>query len=318
LSDIARDNAKDGDASIMKPKIECAVKSDDIAGETPIWSVEEKALYWIDVVKPRIHRFDPATRSVRTMDLKETIGAIGFRGPGKLVAAMRTGFYFVDFSAGKVEHIYDPEPTLPDNTLNDGRCDRQGRFWSGSGWYGTDDVASEATRLPTEPTAALYRMDRDHSVHLILDGIKETNTIAWSPDNKTIYIGDSGFGIIYAFDFNAERGSISNRREFARTKHGEMFHDGSAIDSEGYLWTAIFNGWCIHRYAPDGTIDRKIELPVQRPTSCGFGGPNMSTLYVTTATWTLSDEQIRQQPLAGSLLSFETGVKGLPEAYYKG
>lgn len=302
----------------MKTKIDCAVKCDDIAGETPIWSQVEGALYWIDVVTPRIHRFDPATGDVKTIGLHETIGAIGLRGPGQLVAAMRKGFYFVDFNAGKVEHIHDPEPTLPENTLNDGRCDRQGRFWSGSGWYGTDDVTSEATRLPTEPTAALYRMDLDQSVHRVLDGIKETNTLAWSPDNKTMYIGDSGFGVIYAYDFDTERGAISNRREFARTKVGEMFHDGSAIDSEGYLWTAIFNGWCIRRYAPDGSVEREIELPVQRPTSCGFGGPHLSTLYVTTATWTLTDEEIRQQPLAGSLLSFETGVRGLPETPYKG
>jgi len=302
----------------MKTKIDVAVTCDDIAGETPIWSQEEKAIYWIDVVTPRIHRFEPGNGSFKTISLHETIGAIGFRGPGKLVAAMRKGFYFVDFSSGKLEHIHDPEPTLPDNTLNDGRVDRQGRFWSGSGWYGTDDVESEATRLPTEPTAALYRMDRDRSVHKILDGIKETNTICWSPDNKTMYIGDSGIGLISAYDFDAERGTIGNRRDFARTKTGDLFHDGSAMDTDGYMWTAIFNGWCIRRYAPDGSIEREIELPVQRPTSCGFGGPNMSTLYVTTATWTLTDEQIRQQPLAGSLLSFETGVKGIPESTYKG
>ncbi|MBL8582354.1 MAG: SMP-30/gluconolactonase/LRE family protein [Rhizobiaceae bacterium] len=302
----------------MKASVETVVPCDDIAGETPLWSVEEKAIYWIDVVRPRIHRFEPATGKMETMDLNETIGSIGLRGPRKLVAAMRTGFYLVDFDSRALEHLFDPEPGLPDNTLNDGRVDRRGRFWSGSGWYGTDDVESESTRLPTEPTAALYRLGADRQVHRMLDGLSETNTLAWSPDNKTMYVGDSGPGVIYAFDYDIDNGAISNRREFARTKQGDMFHDGSAIDSEGYLWSAIWNGWRIRRYAPDGSIDREIELPVQRPTACCFGGPDLSTLFVTTATWTLSDEAIGAQPLAGSLLCFETGIRGMSEACYKG
>jgi L-arabinonolactonase len=302
----------------MAPKVECLVKCDDIAGETPLWSVKEKAIYWIDVVSPRIHRFDPATGDFKTISLHETIGSIGLRARGGLVAAMRRGFYFVDFEKDKVDHIFDPEPTLPDNTLNDGRCDRQGRFWAGSGWYGTDDVASEATRLPTEPTAALYRLDPDLSVHKIIGGLTETNTVAWSPDNRIMYVGDSGPGIIRAYDYDAKKGTISNERLFAKTKQGDVFVDGSAIDAEGYLWSAVWNGWCIRRYAPDGTIERTIELPVQRPTSCCFGGPNMSTLYITSATWTLSEEDIARQPLAGSLFAVETGIKGMPEASFNG
>lgn len=301
----------------MIPEIQCIVESDNKVGETPVWSAVENAIYWIDVVRPTILRYDFCTKDVDTMELSETIGSIGLRKQGGLVAAMRTGFYLVDFTRRSLEHIIDPEPGQPNNTLNDGRCDRQGRFWAGSGWYALDEEDSEA-RLPSNPTAALYRLDKDRSCHRILGDIIETNTIAWSPDDTVMYVGDSGTGLIYAYDFESLTGTVSNGRVFVETYKGNMFHDGSAVDGQGYMWTGIWNGSRIHRYAPNGELIQQIEMPVRRPIAMCFGGPNMSTLFVTTANWEMSDEEKAAEPLAGSLLAFDTGIQGMPEAAYEG
>ena len=299
----------------MTYAVECVVQTHDEVGETPLWSTKEGALYWIDVTRPRIHRWDPIRAEVVSRSFDEEIGSIGLRKEGGVVAAMRSGFFLVDFEADKLTPIIDPEAEVPGNCLNDGRCDRHGRFWAGSAWFGTG-AAGETT--PVEPTGAFYRLDPDGNLERMLGGIFETNTVAWSPDDRIMYLGDSRVGEIYAFDFDAEEGTLSNRRIFVQTRDGDEFHDGSAIDAAGFLWTTIWNGWRVVRFTPDGSIDRVIELPVQRPTACCFGGQDCSTLYVTTATWGLSDTELAEQPLAGGVLAVATGVKGELEAYYSG
>jgi sugar lactone lactonase YvrE len=153
----------------------------------------------------------------------------------------------------------------------------------------------------------------------MVSGIGETNTIAWSPDDRTIYFGDSSkAAVIYAADWNAGAGTFENRRIFVRTGDGPGIHDGSAMDAEGFLWTCYWQGWRIMRYAPDGSVDRVIELPVKYPTSCTFGGDDLQMLYVTTACWYQTADELAAQPLAGNLLAFEPGVRGLPDAKYAG
>ncbi|MEX2296804.1 MAG: SMP-30/gluconolactonase/LRE family protein [Dongiaceae bacterium] len=296
--------------------IRCIYETAAIAGESPVWSVDEQALYWIDVMAPAVHRFDPKTGENRSWKLPEQIGSIGLRKKGGLVAATKSGFSFIDVNNGRVTPIIDPERDLPENGFNDGKCDRRGRFWAGSAWLGSD---GKYDNPPAEPTGSIYRLDPDHVCHRIVPGIRETNTFAWSPDDRTIYFGDSSESkVIYAADFDIEAGSIANQRIFARTNDGAGVHDGSAIDAEGYLWTTFWEGWRIVRYAPDGRIDRVVEMPFKYVTSCAFGGDNLETLFVTSGRWDLKGAELAAQPQAGSLFAFEPGVRGLPEPMFAG
>ncbi len=300
----------------MKPDIRVVHDSRAIAGESPVWSQGEQALYWCDVMAPALHRLEPTTRQHRSWALPNLTGSIAVRQRGGLVAATRDGFVFIDMPSGDVTPIVNPEPQLKDNTFNDGRCDPQGRFWAGSSWLGPDGRYRDA---PAQPTGTIYRLDADLTCHAIVPGIGETNTFAWSPDERTIYFGDSSrAAVIYAADWDGATGTIRNRREFVRTNQGTGIHDGSAIDAEGCLWTCFWEGWRIVRYAPNGRIDRIVELPVERPTSCTFGGADLRTLYVTTAHWYLDDAALAKQPLAGKLLAFEPGVRGMPDALFAG
>jgi sugar lactone lactonase YvrE len=300
----------------MDSKIRSALAIKAIAGESPVWCAEEQALYWVDVMAPAVHRFHPESGRNETWALPATTGSIAVRERGGLVAATRSGFCFIDIPSGRATPIVNPEPDRRDNTFNDGRCDRRGRFWAGSSWFGPE---GRYANPPSEPTGTIYRLDADRTCHAMVPGIGETNTILWSPDERTIYFGDSSkAAVIYAADWHAEPGMFENRRVFARTNDGHGIHDGSAMDAEGYLWTCFWEGWRIVRYAPDGRIDRIVELPVKSPTSCTFGGADLATLYITTACWYQSPDELKDQPWAGHVLAFEPGVRGLPDAKYVG
>lgn len=300
----------------MKPEIQLVQEARCIAGESPVWSAEEQALYWCDVMAPALHRFEPATGRHQSWPLPALTGSIAVRQRGGLVAATRAGFVFIDMPSGKVTPIVNPEAQLLDNTFNDGRCDPQGRFWAGSSWLGPGGRYQDA---PTQPTGTIYRLDPDLSCHAMVPGIGETNTFAWSPDERTFYFGDSSrAAVIYAADWDGDTGTFRNKREFVRTNLGSGVHDGSAIDEDGCLWTTFWEGWRIVRYTPEGRIDRTIDLPVERPTSCTFGGTDLRTLYLTTAHWYLSDAALAEQPLAGQLLAIDVGVRGIPDRPFAG
>jgi sugar lactone lactonase YvrE len=206
---------------------------------------------------------------------------------------------------GTVEPIVDPESHLPQTRFNDGKCDRNGRFWAGT--MGT---------INGKPAGALYRFDADHSLHTMHHDISVSNGLGWSPDNRIMYYADSPTYNIYAYDFEPETGTMSNERVFAHHKVG--FPDGLTVDAEGYVWSARWDGWQVIRFAPDGSIDQVVEMPVQRPTSCVFGGSDLRQLYVTTATTGLSEADLARQPLAGSVLVLDAGVSGLPEPLFAG
>jgi sugar lactone lactonase YvrE len=144
------------------------------------------------------------------------------------------------------------------------------------------------------------------------------NSLCWSPDGRTMYFSDGREPVIDAFDYDPATGTPSWRREFARLPAGSGVPDGAAVDADGFVWCAIYGGGAVHRYAPDGRLDRAVPLPVSQPTSCAFGGPALDTLYVTTARQRLSEEQLAAQPLAGALLALDVGVRGLPEPEFRG
>jgi len=288
---------------------EVVVKESCILGESPIWSVAEQVLYWVDVLNPSIHRFDPATGAHDRWLIETEIGSIGLASGNRLVAGLRMGFALYDLGSSKLEIINDPEGHGRQNTnrLNDGKVDRAGRFWCGS----MQDPGRE-------PVGTLYRMDTDRSVHAMADGIRVPNALCWSPDDRTMYFADTYAECIWAYNYDLATGAIENRRVFAKTGEGTGRQDGATVDSEGFVWNAhIFAGRVV-RYDPHGRIEREIVVPTPQVTSCAFGGPDLDILYITTASMRMSRDELAADPLAGSLFAVDTGVRGLPEPRFGG
>ena len=215
---------------------------------------------------------------------------------------------FIDTATASITPITHPEADLPGNRFNDGKVDRAGRFWAG-----TKNLANNA-----QLTGSVYRLDTDGRAHAITRGISCTNGIAWSPDNRTMYLCDTWVRRIYSFDFDFAAGTVYNRRLFAELAAEEGFPDGLTVDAEGFVWNAHYDGWRITRYAPDGRVTRVLRMPVQHVTSLTFGGPELRTLFVTSASMRTSEGARRVQPLAGHVLAFEPGVAGLPEPCFAG
>jgi len=287
--------------------VACVAQTDDVLGEVPIWCPVEQALYWADIFKPAINRYLPASGRVTSWTPPEKLGSFALRKAGGLLIAARSGLAFYEPQSAAFERIVDPEPDLPGNLLNDGKCDRKGRFWVGS-----------MDKKLESPTGRLHRFDPDRTTQTFERDVWVPNSIAWSPDDRLMYFADTWRDVIYVYNFDLEAGEITDRRVFATTEEGPGKPDGSTVDAAGFLWNAEWDGGRVVRYAPDGRIDRVIELPVSRPTSCAFGGPNLDVLYVTTATFRLDREERARQPLAGGLLAVDVGVCGLPEPRFAG
>lgn len=290
--------------------VELAFDSRDTLGEGPMWSVKEQVLYWVDIEGFAVNRWDPGSGDHQRYDIGQHVGTVVLRESGGFVLALRDGLYYWDPQSG-LELIVDPEPDKPDNRFNDGAVDRQGRFWAGT-LHLTDHA---------NPHGALYRLDADHSLHKVLPNAKVSNGLGWSPDNKTMYYSDTGYRSVRGYDFDAATGAIDNERVLITVpdEPGEGAPDGLTVDSEGFIWLARWGGGKIVRYDPEGKIEREVKLPAQRITSAMFGGPDLDRLYITSASYGLSEAEIvANQPHAGSLFACEPGVKGLPEAAYKG
>jgi sugar lactone lactonase YvrE len=286
-------------------QVEVAARGADRLGECPLWDEREKMLWWVDSRWPAVKRFDPATGAVMMQVLPEVVGSIAFRDKGGLLAATKSGLRFLDGSGGALEPGANPEAHLPDNRFNDGRCDRAGRFWVGT-----------MCDVRRDPSGSLYRFDADLACTKLRNAIIVPNSLAFSPDNRTMYFADTNRHTIWAYDYDLASGAATNERVLADT--GEGRPDGSCVDADGGLWNAEYGGWRLVRYAPTGKVDRVVEVPVANPTCCAFGGEDLGTLYVTTATQRLSPDDLAKQPLAGSLLALRPGVKGLPEGRFAG
>ena len=292
----------------------CVVESQDWLGESPLWSDIEHCVYWLDNTKPMMHRYDPNTREHRAWKMPEEVGSIGLRARGGLVAGMKSGFGFVDLPSGELTRIVNPEPGLEHNRMNDGKCDPRGRFWCGS-----MNVRFSETY---EATASLYRFDPDESCHTMETGIIVTNGIAFSPDERTMYLSDSSGKTVWAYDFDADDGVITNRREFIASYNlpghsGKV--DGATVDTDGCYWAAIPYDGILVRYTPKGRVDRVLRTPVSNPTMPTFGGPNFDVMYVTSTTKFLNGWQKQVQAMEGGLLEVHgLGVQGLAEPRFAG
>lgn len=290
----------------IEPRI--AIASRNLIGESPLWRPVEKSLYWVDVEGNSVHRWQEADGNTRKWDLGEPVGCIGLRKAGGLVGARRSGFFILDVDTSVVTPLADPERDLPENRFNDGKVDRSGRFWAGTRNF------VDTTRA----TGCVYRLDPDHSVHRMEEGLRCPNGIAWSPDDRQMYLCDTWVRRIYVYDFNPLTGAIDNRRLFAELPEDQGYPDGLTVDADGYVWNAHYNGWRITRYAPDGTVDLVIPMPVQNVTSVTFGGPDARTLYATSSYLRLSAEEKTRQATAGHVFSMRTATAGLPEPEFAG
>jgi L-arabinonolactonase len=281
--------------------------TDDLQGESPVWSEREQALYWVDTRGSMVRRLDFASDRVDSWQLPELTCSLAMRESGGLLVAMETCIVHFDPPSGKiVERIAAPHPPDAGMRFADGRCDRRGRFWVGA--------KHDAT---SGPIGILYRFDPDKKFTPMETKIGHPNSLAWSPDSRTMYFADSADLAIRAYRFDIERGTIGERRAFAKC---EAHPDGAAMDCEGYLWSAQYWGWKVVRYAPDGSIEREIKLPCSLVTACTFGGPDLDRLYITTARQLrhITQAELALQPLAGSLFSIDVGVRGMPEPRFAG
>lgn len=287
--------------------LDCIVEAGNRLGECSLWDDEQQALWWVDSRGPSISRHDPSSGRTTTLPLPEVVGSFAFRRRGGILVAMASGFHFLDPGTGGLEKVVDPESHLPENRFNDGRCDRRGRFLSGT--------MSDTKR---EPTGSLYRLDADRTATKLRSDLIVPNSLAWTPDNRTMYLADTYRHRIYAYDYDFDAGTLSNERVFVDAGSHPGRPDGSCIDADGCLWNAEYGGWRLVRYTPAGKIDRVIEVPVANPTCCCFGGKDLDTLYFTSATQRLTPEDLAKQPLAGGVFAVRPGVQGLPEARYAG
>ncbi len=284
-------------------EITCIVDAKAELGEATLWDPDTRVLWWVDIWKKEIHRYDPATGKDEIFDVPEYLGCIGLRRKGGLVITMASGFYFFDPATGKLEPIADPEADQPKTRFNDGKPDRQGRFWSGTMF--------EVPGQPVEFLGALYRLDPDLSVHRMIEGVGCANGLAWSPDSKTMYFSDSYSGRIDIYDFDPATGDIENRRTFVDMAALDEIADGATVDAEGCYWVTIPFKSKVRRYDPDGKLMLTIEMPTDLPTCCEFGGKDLDILYVTTAVLKRPAEHFVGQKNPGGLFAVDVGVKGL-------
>lgn len=288
----------------------CLVPSGDWTGEAATWKADEQALYWVDIQRFLIHRYDPALRSTCSWLFDEPPTALGLTSrPDTLVVALASKVILWQPSNDARVDFARPEERA-DCRLNDGRPDPAGNFWVGSM---QNNVAADGTSVKMTDTAAgsLYRITGNGRTHLERPYMGISNTLCWSPRGDTFYFGDSLKNEIWAYDYDLSTGNIANERTFfAGFDRGVP--DGSAMDREGYLWNARYGGGCVVRVAPDGTIDGVLEMPVDNITTCTFGGHDLRTLFITTAKGGSGPKQ----RLAGSLFAVRTEAPGLPENVY--
>jgi sugar lactone lactonase YvrE len=281
-----------------------------LLGESTYWDSDAEVLWWIDIYSKVVHCYDPDTGLDETVTLPEYPGCIAVREAGGLVISLASGFYFFDPVTGGLEAIVDPEAGIADTRFNDGKTDRQGRFWSGTMF--------EAPGKPPQKIGSLYRLDTDLSCHRIVEGVGCSNGLAWSPDSRTMYFTDSHTPTVWAYEFDPATGEAGNRRVYVDLGYMNGVVDGSTVDAEGCYWLTVPFKGKVMRFDPDGRLMRTIEMPTDLPTCCEFGGSDLSTLYVTTATLRRSEAELAGQSHPGGLFAIDAGVKGLPLVPFRG
>ena len=284
--------------------MECLADVRAVLGEGPCWDTRGGSLLWVDINTPVVFQWS-ARDGLQTHEVSEKICSIVPRAAGGYIGAGYNGLVTLsdDFA---IKHVGHPEQHLAGNRFNDGKVDREGRFWAG-----TMDHAEH------QSSGTLYRIDDNLSWKAIDTGYHVTNGPAFSIDGRTMYHTDSAAQRVYIFDLDIN-GDATNRRTFLQFTPDMGYPDGMTVDAENCVWIAFWDGWCIRRFSPDGSLLAKIPVPVQRPTSVAFGGPDIDRIFITSAARDLSDADLIRQANAGGMFAFTPGVKGVAELPFAG
>ena len=302
--------------NVTEIPVTCLADCRDKLGEGCFWDAETQALWWLDAIVPSaIHRLHVASGDYRRWQFSEMVTAMAKRRDGTLIVGGARGVNFFNPGTGALTPVTRLDADKPMNRGNDGACDAKGRFWFGTmmnnvGTYGAD--------VPiTASTGTLYRIAADGTATAMEHDIGVSNGPCWSPDNKTFYFTDSMAQVIWAYDFDLEAGTISNRRVLNDTKDFG-YPDGATVDRDGFVWSARWQGSCVLRIDPKGRIDRVVPMPAKRVTNVCFGGAKLDTLYVTTSRLHVAESHLRRYPLQGGLFCFDPGITGFEKHAFAG
>jgi sugar lactone lactonase YvrE len=267
-------------------------------GESPYWDVVMRALVWIDVARAYIWRLSPETGALQSWHVDGGLNAVVPRHRGGMILARDLDFSAFDPVSGVAETIARVNVADAHIVLNDAKCDSRGRLWCGgqAGWDSPN-------------VCHLYRMEADGTVVSVLEGVTISNGMGWSPDDRTMYFIDSAERRVDKFDFECERGTIARRRPLVEVKADQGIPDGLCVDNQGGIWVALWGGGAVHRYTPEGILDGRVSVPAPFVTSCAFGGPDLSDLFITTAR-AMSNTQIEERRDGGGLFVYRAGVRG--------
>lgn len=276
-------------------------------GEGPLWDVATNSLYWVDLLVGDIYCGDIATGKVSKKSIGQPLGVIALRQNGGIVVAAYQGFGFTDMKEDTaVDFFNNPQPAYPETRFNDGKVDPLGNF-----------VAGTMTFDGIKPIGNLFSLHTNKETICLESNLLLSNGIDWSPDGTKCYLADTNAHVVYSYDYHINNGTLSNRKNFIDFT-GDECPDGLCVDTEGNLWIAMWGGSCINQFDKNGTKIKTIELPVTHPTSCCFGGNDLSTLFITTSRLPLSNKQKEEQLFAGKILSLQVNNKGQIMRRFKG
>ncbi len=294
----------------LTSELRCLWPAGATLGEGTLWSSRHQALYWVDILGRQLHRYHPATQARESWPFDEEISAVAERAnePGLLVT-LRSGFALFNPGTGSLQRLHNPEPHERGNRFNDGKCDAHGRFWGGTMDFGCK-----------RPTGALYRFDAKHRCVKAFDArYAVTNGPTWSLDGRTLYFNETAEQRIHAFDFEPETGELSNQRLWLQLGEGDGYPDGMTTDAAGRLWVAHWGAARVTCHDPINAAElARIDLPTSHVSNCAFGGLALRTLFISSARFELSDEQLAAQPLAGALFAIDIDGPGRPANLYAG
>lgn len=287
-------------------QIELVVDARAATGECPTWNENERALYWVDIEEPALHRLDPATGCDKSWETPSQIGAFALCRSGAIIAALRTGLAKITLAGGGFEPLCAPPYNPLKFRFNDGKCDAAGRFWVGTMH---EPLRGRTAEPPAARAVGFFAAQTGFQARCASAVIP--NGLAWSPDSRTMYFSDSRARKIWTFDYDLKTAGLSSQRLFAQFEAADGTPDGATVDEEGFYWCALYGGARLLRLSPDGRLDREIRLPVSQPTMCVFGGADYATLYITSAA-----HGVETEPHAGGVFCCRPGVRGAPPALF--
>lgn len=291
---------------MQKIPFEVVAPAGQVLGESATWCPRTQALWWVDIRAPQVKRWNSATQVIDVWAMPELCGAVVPTTGSAVVVALRSGLHLLDPLSSGLAALVTVEAGQPEHRLNEAKCDRQGRLWCGSMWD-----------FGKHPTGGLYRIGPDLGIDKVRSGVTIPNGIGFSPDGRRMVFVDTITGRIECATYDPEVGMPGPWHTLVDAGVAPGKPDGGTVDAEGCIWSTRFGAGCIARFTPQGRLDRLIQLPVSQPTSCAFGGANLDTLFITSATQRMAPEALAAEPLAGALLALRPGVTGLAEPAFR-